>query len=377
MSNDELFKALGMFEAGVKKAAVSSAINNAHQEVEQLNQQQMGLLEKRQAQTQMANSLAMRLAGMGADQGQIQTAVGAVGPAAIKNPSDMFQQALASGDEKAAGFAQKWQKFDNEPTFALQDDAQAATASEGAKNRASQEKIALGKVDKASVDTVSKQFEKLGTEAVNPTNRKTMGRYTQSIDNADTLLTLVNGVGLAPGQQVNPNESAADSIKRFNNATPQQIAEIVKGLDRLVSQAAPTVSGTEHLMPSSAVGKLNEMKQYLSNNPTGAGMGKFVHNIVDTVARERQTFAKKREHVAGKYKDIYKEAYQADPDRFMRVLAPEESQNPNLTGGGGPQAALPPGVPPGTPMTTFMQNGVARQGWKVNGKAILLPLKKQ
>lgn len=160
MSNDELFKALGMFESGVRKAAVTSAINNAHQEVEQLNQQQMGLLEKRQAQTQMANGLAMKLAGFGADATQINAAVGAVGPAAVKNADDMYQQATMAGDEKAVGLATKMKTFEAKNQIDMQEDSQSFQGSENQKNRDNALEIAGLKSSKLGKPIPTPQMKK-------------------------------------------------------------------------------------------------------------------------------------------------------------------------------------------------------------------------
>ena len=336
MSMDDMFKAMQMFDTGVKKLAVSSAINDAASQVDQLNQQQMGLLEKRQAQTQLGNSLAMRLAGLDADPTQIQSAVGAVAPPPVKDSTDLYNLGVAQGDEKAVSLASKMQSFENKPKLDLQNDQQSFLSAEKDKELASAEKIAGLKANKADANTIEKQFQELGKEAVNPSNRKTMGRYVQNIDNADAIITMANGLGLKPGEQPPANETPAQRIARYNSATDAQRYELATALDRLLKQSAPTDSGTEHLLPKTAQTKLQSLKQYLVNAPTGAKAGDFVQQTMDTVQRERGNFAKKSEALLGKYRDIYKPAYEADPKRFMNIIAsPANAQvaagmDPNL-----------------------------------------------
>ena len=103
----------------------------------------MDFLQKRQAQSQLANQLALQLTGVGANANQVQQAAGAIAPAAIKDSNDAYQMAAASGDPKAMQLAQGMQKFERTNQETIQKNQLDATAKEGAADRASREKMAL------------------------------------------------------------------------------------------------------------------------------------------------------------------------------------------------------------------------------------------
>lgn len=77
MSMDELLKGLAVFQDGMKQYAVASAVNDANQQLTQLNQMEG---DKLQAQTQISQNLAMRLGAAGADASHIQALTGEIAP---------------------------------------------------------------------------------------------------------------------------------------------------------------------------------------------------------------------------------------------------------------------------------------------------------
>jgi hypothetical protein len=76
-------------------------------------------------------------------------------------------------------------------------------------------------------------------------------------------------------------------IQSNPNPTDQQIYELARGLDRAISGAAPTMGSTEHLVPSTLMGKIRSVQQYLSNKPTGADKQAFVAQMGETLQRLR------------------------------------------------------------------------------------------
>lgn len=110
-SLNEILAAFSAFNQGLTKYAVNKGINDAKAQVDQLNQQEIGLMQKRQAQEQVAKDLALKLTSFGADQNDVHAAYGAIAPKAFQSPQDMYQQGLASGDKELMSAAREAVKF--------------------------------------------------------------------------------------------------------------------------------------------------------------------------------------------------------------------------------------------------------------------------
>lgn len=98
----------------------------------------------------------------------------------------------------------------------------------------------------------------------------------------------------------------------YNNLTNQQVYEIAKSLDAMLSLGAPTVAGTKEITPSSIQSILAGYSQKASNAPAGAQLGKFVENIKDTIDREKKLADKQ-------IGDFYEVAKQGIPERQYKA----------------------------------------------------------
>lgn len=115
-------------------------------------------------------------------------------------------------------------------------------------------------------------------------------------------------------------ETLVSRIKDKNNLDNRQIKEIAAGLDAMLTQGAPTVSGRAGLVPSSFSGDLSAIAEYITNIPKGAQQGAFVKRLMETVKSEKelaigQIKATKGKILAG-YSDLEKEA----PDQYKQIL---------------------------------------------------------
>jgi hypothetical protein len=144
MSLQELFQAMNMFKEGVNQMSVTRGISNAQQQMNQLNSAQMDEIEKRNALQGIANNLALDLGKTGAPVHQIQSAVGAVAPTAIKTADDAILQGALAGP-RGASLTELGKTADMNsaaPAFEQQQRTQDFTAGENAKNRQMQLEIA-------------------------------------------------------------------------------------------------------------------------------------------------------------------------------------------------------------------------------------------
>jgi hypothetical protein len=105
-----------------------------------------------------------------------------------------------------------------------------------------------------------------------------------------------------------------------NNINPQQIQELAKALDSMLSMGAATVSGTHDLTPQSYEGDINKLIAKISNKQRGAGMGSFVDAIMDTVEREKALASQQMLATQGKFLGGYADLVQKSPDRWNAML---------------------------------------------------------
>jgi len=96
----DLYQALQMFQQGVQQAAVSTAVNDATRQMQELNQANIDEGQKRQALQQLSNQTALRLTGAGANGTQIQSAFNAIAPQNFGSAEQMQLEGQLSGNKQ-------------------------------------------------------------------------------------------------------------------------------------------------------------------------------------------------------------------------------------------------------------------------------------
>lgn len=125
------------------------------------------------------------------------------------------------------------------------------------------------------------------------------------------------------GRSANTHQ-AAEKIEAMvkdldpNSLTTQQIAELTRNLDGMLSNGQPTVSGMNKLLPSSAMGDASKMAAYISNIPVGAQQAAFVQNMLQTVRREKTLAAEQMQQTQGKILGPYNDL--KDQPVFQEML---------------------------------------------------------
>jgi hypothetical protein len=109
-------------------------------------------------------------------------------------------------------------------------------------------------------------------------------------------------------------------IQQNPNPTDQQIYELARGLDRAISGAAPTMGSTEHLVPSTLLGKVRGVQQFLTNKPTGADKQAFVAQMGETLQRLRDATQGNIRQWQGKKASRYSDLAKNDQARFEAEL---------------------------------------------------------
>lgn len=115
-------------------------------------------------------------------------------------------------------------------------------------------------------------------------------------------------------------EQLVSQIKDPNNLTTRQINELSKSLDSMLSTGASTVSGTNHLIPSSWTGDASKIAEYITNIPQGAQQGEFVKQALETVQREKDLAKQQLQRGSGALLGTSKDLMQRDPSKFKQML---------------------------------------------------------
>ena len=113
--------------------------------------------------------------------------------------------------------------------------------------------------------------------------------------------------------------------------TNTEIVEIAKSLDAMLSQGAPTITGTAKLVPWSAPGDINKIAQYISGIPKGAQQGEFVKRLLGTVQREKELATRQIKDIQNRIIGV--------GGYHLREKAPEQFENLIQTYGLTPETA--------------------------------------
>jgi hypothetical protein len=94
------------------------------------------------------------------------------------------------------------------------------------------------------------------------------------------------GIAAKNKQAINNVRALIAGKKDPNDLNPQEVFEVAKSLDRVLSQGQPTDASTGHLTPNNAGSWIAEAMQSFTNSTKGAQAGEYVKNIAATLDRE-------------------------------------------------------------------------------------------
>lgn len=169
-------------------------------------------------------------------------------------------------------------------------------------------------------DKTNKDWESFATTVNNPSSRATLGRYQLNVDNANRIKVLESQLGMPEGQSAPPNETQAQRIARYNQATPNQLYEIAKANDNLISGGNNTVFGTEHML-SPTIGQFTAKAEgWADNKQLPANAGQIIDTYMGTVNRESGYMLQRRDNAVNGVAAGYSHLKSKDPQRWNQVL---------------------------------------------------------
>jgi len=166
--------------------------------------------------------------------------------------------------------------------------------------QATQDARAEDKADQKTTDRFDRLNKSLTEDIAN--GRSAFGlaaKAKQSVENAQALL---NGT-------LDPND--------LDN---RQVYELSKVLDRILSQGAATVAGTEHLTPDTARSWLAKKMEQVTNQRQGAQAGDFVNSISHTLDREKAQANKQIKDAQQKLMSTSGDLADKDPEKWNAML---------------------------------------------------------
>jgi hypothetical protein len=159
--------------------------------------------------------------------------------------------------------------------------------------------------DARSDEKTNKRFSELNNKLTSEiaSSRSAFGKAANVHRSAEAIETLVAGI---------PNPNDIDS---------RQIAELARSLDSMLAQGAATVSGSAHLIPSTASKDLAHIQEYLMGIPKGTQQGEFVKRMTETVKREKELARKQIAATGKKITAGYSDLQKRDPERWNEVMS--------------------------------------------------------
>lgn len=115
-------------------------------------------------------------------------------------------------------------------------------------------------------------------------------------------------------------EALAGQFQNPDELQSQEIYEIARNLDAMLSSRAGTIAGTGKLIPSTAVGDVSKIAAYISGIPVGADQGEFVKRLMKTVQREKDLSKSQIKDTKESMLEGFSDLHDLDPNRFNRVL---------------------------------------------------------
>lgn len=252
MAMDDLFQALNMFKQGAQELGVGNAIRGANQAVQDLKASTMKEEEKRAQLQSISNGLVAHLAGIGAPATTLQAVAGAIGPKQYANSNQMNLEGVLTGNEKLRDAAATQQEFEQNPEYKLQ---LLRAKMEAGQNGLKQQQL------------LDERFAK----------------HIEGLDKrVDTQMARFGNI--AKLQQV--NNTIADARKLMDgNIYNLNITEVAKTLDRILSQAAPTMSGVQEITPHTLAQTKAKIAEYITSKPQKVDIPQFMEFYRKTLDR--------------------------------------------------------------------------------------------
>ncbi len=183
-------------------------------------------------------------------------------------------------------------------------------------------------------------------------------KYRQGrFDSLNKALSEEIGAGSTPFAIAAKNKQLIDNVRQLilgkknpDDLNPQEVFEIAKSLDKILSGGQPTAAGTGHLTPNNAGTWIAEAVQHFSNTTRGAKAGEYVRNIHNTLQREYDQAEKTLSSFRNKRFSTVQDLKRDDPQQWNEIMTRHRLNEDGTR--------IPPATPPGGDPNKRVINGV-------------------
>jgi len=298
---ENLLAGFRQFEKGAKSFALGRALGDADEARQQIQQSDLEQKEKDVALRQLGQRTLGAIGGLNPTAAQVAIIQGI----APKEPAK-FQTAEAafiSGAPEQRERATELIEGKRADVAAKQVIKQAETKRK--------ETVAVKKL-------IEIDFQKLTKASATPSSRRRPGRLEVQVDASDNLLAIFQSK--VPSDKPLSDMTPAERIKVLNKLDIREVRETAVVLNRLLSQAAGTESGIEHLTPSSLFIQSRALLEQVLNEPVASKAGAFMEKFYQTVTRERSLAVGKLRRIKNQFRSGFKRAFDSDPERFEKII---------------------------------------------------------
>jgi hypothetical protein len=229
------------------------------------------------------------LAAAGTPDTTIEALKGAIGPTKFSNANDMNREALLTGSSALGGMAEKQQAFEQNPEYKKQ--------------------LIMAKAQMQD-PLRREQFEALKDE------RK--AKHYEALDKRVDTQTARFG-NIARIQGVNNTIQEAKQLLQ-GDIYNMNVAELAKTLDRVLSQAAPTIAGTKEITPHTLKQDMARVKEYMTGDPQKVDIPKFIDFYNKTLNRIESV---NNGIIKGAQKNVLQSLapiYKSDPETYRNYV---------------------------------------------------------
>jgi hypothetical protein len=176
------------------------------------------------------------------------------------------------------------------------------------------------RLDYAKIKTAEKKESDEEKQEIKDRN-KTIDRF----DKANKLLTAELGRGSSFGADARAL-AATQNIKALlkgrdlNDLNTQEVYEVAKSLDKVISQGATTISGTKSLTPETARSWVSKKLEFITNQRKGAGAESFIKQFQNNLDREEKATEGRIKKTQRKILSSLSDLKEKDPEKWELMM---------------------------------------------------------
>lgn len=129
--------------------------------------------------------------------------------------------------------------------------------------------------------------------------------------------------GVVQGKLVSAEAAQAlidQGLSQPGGLDARQIEELAQSTGKLLGGGASASARIEALVPHTAWGNVQSFKEWLTNNPTGAGQEEFVKRMAETVSREKALAENQKRQFQIEGLAAHSNLKKSDPDKYNAIL---------------------------------------------------------